>query len=672
MYTLEELKTLHQQATPQCAMNISKLIKGLEEAKRYYSDLYYTGKSPISDKDYDMYVVDFLQQLDPTNSVLDEVGAVGVQEKVKLPYPCGSLLNMKPPEIDKWMSFIFKAREVPADKLVGTQKLDGISNLVIYKYGKLVRAYKRGNGIIGHDVTPHVKAMPSVPKTLTGSIAELPIFAVRGEAVMAESTFITKYKENETREGYRAARNMVAGQFTHKTVPIDIMKDIDLVVYEVKDGIRLNKDAQLELLGELGFKVALTVQIPLNKVNEDYLTDILNSMRKESAYLMDGVVLDVNSKDFQEEAGFETSTIKPKYARAFKTYDDGDLYETDVIGFDWNVSKNGLVKPRVQLKEIDIKGVKVNWASGKNARRLLDWNIGLGSRVVIIRSGDVIPDILSVPKEVTPILPTECPSCGEKLKWTINAQEEKVDLICTNEDCTGRVYKRILAFFRGIGVEGFNTGIAQKCIDAGYDSVDSIIRMTKDDYLSVDGVQERGATKLYNNMQKAFQSVTMPTLMHSAGYFGRSLGSSKLQRIFEAFGSEKLYQLSSLDKEIIKGEVETLSDFQEKTATMFANGLGRFYGWWKDNKSFFNIVEKEKVVASSSLLEGQVVLFTGFRDGDLEKKIVENGGEITSNFSKKVTILVTKDVNSTSGKVKKARTLGISIKAKDNFITELN
>ena len=186
LYTLEELNQIHQLAAERKMMK-EAVIAYLEGAKRHFSNLYYTGKSPLTDREYDELVIDFLQSLDPNNKVLKEVGAVGPQEKVKLPCPCGSLLNMKPEQIDKWMSFILKPREVEVDKFIGSQKLDGISCLTIYRYGVLVEAYKRGDGIIGHSILEHVRLMPSVPKTLKGAQALLPAFAVRGEAVMPEA-----------------------------------------------------------------------------------------------------------------------------------------------------------------------------------------------------------------------------------------------------------------------------------------------------------------------------------------------------------------------------------------------------------------------------------------------------------------------------------------------------
>ena len=361
MYTLDELKRIHQLVTKGNMMKQSAIIY-LEGAKRHFSDLYGKGTSPLTDREYDEYVVDFLHFLDPNNKALEEVGAPPSGEliKVKLPQACGSLNNMyyNNDSVTKWIKALLSTADVGGRIVVqnytDTQKLDGITMYITYKQGKLSKAYKRGNGIIGTDITRHALLMPSVPKTV-----DTPgFFAVRGEAVMEEELFISKYKKKEDdKKGYRTSRNMVAGMFNKKHPIPEVMKDIDLVVYEVKYPEDLNKEDQLKTAEEKGFNIALYEKMEC--INDEILKEILIKLRKKSKYLMDGIVVDVDSVKYRKIIGFETNSINPKYARAFKMHTVEDEYETDVIEDVWAVSKNGLLKPRILIEPVEIKGVRV-------------------------------------------------------------------------------------------------------------------------------------------------------------------------------------------------------------------------------------------------------------------------------------------------------------------------
>lgn len=645
--TLEKIRTFVLKPGAKDPQKVKKALKRLTMAKRYFSLQYDEGNSPLTDKQYDDLIIDTLQKLDPYCAALKEIGADPNDTliKTKLPSPCGSLECLKPGSaLQSWINSFYSRKSA----YIITQKLDGITLLLEYKNGALISAYKRGNGVVGHMVLAHTKLL-SIPQI----IADAPEYLlVRGEAVMEEETFRIKYKG----KGFKTSRNMVAGQFTRPQPDPEIMKDIDLVCYEIKEPHR-DKDIQLIRLKQFGFKVALnTMRLT---ICDEILKSILVSMRNGSDYLMDGLVIDVCSAEQREALGFETNSYNPKYARSFKIALEENIREAKVVDIEWNVSKNGLVKPRVVLEPFeDNTGVTITHCTGKNGRLIKNLGIGPNAVIKLIRSGDVIPDILSVEKSVNPYIPTHCPSCGTLLKWTMDKDGSEVDLICLNQNCEGRAYKRVLAFFTGIEVEGFNKGTTTKMVDAGYD-IEAILRMQTEDIKALEGYAEMSATKLYTNIKEACAKVDLPTIMHATGIFGRSLGSTKLRAIVEAYGVDQLFLLTYSD--IIR-----LPGFSDITARAFTQGLTKFEIWWANNKQFFKL-EKQEPVVESSKLAGQVILFTGFRDKSLKDQIERAGGTLAPSMTSKVSILVAKDPDKSSGKLNKAKANGIRIISLDEF-----
>ncbi|HDK25992.1 MAG TPA: hypothetical protein ENG48_02720 [Candidatus Atribacteria bacterium] len=453
------------------------------------------------------------------------------------------------------------------------------------------------------------------------------------------------------------------------------MADIDVVMYEVKSE-KLNKREQLQILRKLGFKVVSFCEIPMESARPEVFTKRLTELRKISPYLMDGLVLDVNDINKRLSLGFETHSINPKYARAWKVRTTEDEYITTVEEVEWSVSKNGLVKPRVRFRHVDIKGVGVNFATGKNARTIQEMGIGAGAIIKVTRSGDTIPDILETIKVVsTPDIPVSCPSCNRVLEWTVNSKKKKVDLICKNEDCPGRVQKRILAFFRTIGIKGLNKGTVDKCIKSGFDSIEKILAMTVEDFQKLEGIKIKSATKLYSAIKKACITVKLSKLMHATGFFGRSLGSTKLENVIEVFGDSGVLELAILHIDAINNVVYSKVPGFKETALTFAYGIKKFAPWYRENAHYFKHEIKNSIIevgGSSDKLNGYIIVFTKFRDKKLEEIIRTNGGYVKSNVSKKTSIVVTTDPYGSSSKLQKARSYGIEIQSRDEFIKWLN
>lgn len=629
------------------------LLDIYKRARRTYE----LGKPLMSDKAYDKFE-DYFKNIYPNNSVFKEVGAPipDSQDKVKLAAVLGSQNKIKPGNgtVPKWL------KKYPDRTVVLSNKLDGLSLLLKYENGDLVQSCTRGNGYEGQDVTSKM-AFVNVKR----KIACTDTILVRCEAVMAVATFKAKYTKKNP-------RNMVSGAFNKKELVKkyrDMLRDVDVIAYEIMES-DLSKIQQLRELKNQGFAVVEYLIGNTSDLTEKNLEKSLINSKDISRYEMDGYVIDLNSIRLRKRLGFETNSINPKYARAFKI-DDGEEVKTTVTHIEWNVSKHSYLKPKLNVAPVDIGGVTVSNVTAHNAAYIKEHNIGVGSEITIIRSGDVIPYIKSIVKATSADLPTTCPECGADVEWNDPAKE--VDIKCTGDDCSGSGLKKAEFFFKALGVENFSGGRIKQFWEAGYASIDSILRMTKDDMLALDGIKKRMATKIFDGIHDAAEGCYWPDLAHASGLFGRALGSTKLEQLYNKYKGDFSAFSSLLPMEhmrVVK-RIERVQGFSTKTAEMFAKGLKPFCDWLESVKDCVTVADYEVPSLAGSKLTGQNIVFTGFRDKELQETVEKNGGKIGSGVSGKTTILVCKDPSKSGGKLDKARAAGVKLMSGEEFKTYL-
>lgn len=312
-------------------------------------------------------------------------------------------------------------------------------------------------------------------------------------------------------------------------------------------------------------------------------------------------------------------------------------------------------------KGVKIGGVIVRRVTAHNAKFVKDNMLGPGAIIEIIRSGEVIPKVHKVVKKAKePSMP--------KSEYVWN--ESGVDIMLPESENSHEVIlKKITNFFTTIGVEGFKLKTIQRLYSAGYDSVPKILTITEAELLELPGIQKKSAHKLREEINQAISGVEIHKLAFGSGTFGRTMGSRRLKEIFSRFPS--LYKKSYKKASVIES-IMTLPGYKEKTATDFAEGLPKFIEFLKSLPKSVKVIEPKKVKRTGSILEGEVVVFTGFRDKELEAKIEENGGEIKTSVNKDTTILLLKDTSSSSSKANKARELNVKLMSPEDFRTKFN
>lgn len=600
-------------------------IKQLDTLIRLSNEAYYEKSKPfIPDMVYDI-VKDELANRNPNHPTLKKVGHPVTKNKVKLPHYMGSLDKIKPDNADKWLS------KNKGPYLV-SEKLDGASLELIGSKKSWLHLYTRGKGTIGKDATnliPHLK-LPK-PKDID----------VRLEIAMSKSNF--KHFEEE----YENARNLTSSLGTAKKVNIKAIKRSDIIAHEILRPAGLKPSRQYSILKKLGFNV------PQHKVFKELTANKLNSIfekRRESAkFTIDGLVIALDKPYKPVKSG------NPKYMVSFKSYYADQIAVTKVITVEWNKSKYGLLKPRIELEPVRVSGVTIKFVTGNNARYIVENGLGPGAVVEILRSGDVIPKIIKVKRRVKPQLPA-IPYIWDENEVDIHLKDKKSDPVVHA--------KKVNSFFRAIGVEFFSQKLVQRFIESGLNSIFKIVSAPKSAFLKVPGVKEKLATKIRNNIDSAINGIEMSTLMYASGKFPKDMGTKRFKAILKKYPDiiKKDYPTNLLIDMIIQ-----IPGFSNKIANRFVEGLPKFRKFLATMPSNIKVITKKEPKKSSNRLSDITVVFTGFRDKELIKKIESNGGTVGSGVNKNTSILLVEDLNVDSTKAKKARELGIKIMTPNIF-----
>ena len=426
----------------------------LTDMLHYLNKMYYNSQSILTDNQYDI-IKEYTAKKFPSNAAVTEIGADVERNKAQLPYEMASMDKIKPDTgaLQEWT-------QKYKGPYVLSCKLDGVSGLYTTE-GSVPKLYTRGNGKVGQDISyliPHLK----LPKTQG--------VAIRGEFIIPKAVFETKYKDK-----FANPRNMVAGIINHKTIN-ETIKDIHFVAYETIMPSDLRPSKQMEYLGTINVERVLYKVEPT--LTNEMLSELLVDWRTNYIYEIDGVIV-------ANDANYPRAHGNPEHAFAFKMVLSDQKAEAKVVDVIWTPSKDGLLKPRVQIEPIHLGGVQIEYATGFNGAFILNNNVGIGATIELIRSGDVIPHIKSV---IVPAPEPKMPS----VPYVWNSTHVDIMLENASEDDTVKE-KNITGFFKGIEVDGLGAGNVVKIIGAGYDSVGKILKMTEADFLKVEGFQKKMA-----------------------------------------------------------------------------------------------------------------------------------------------------------------------------------
>lgn len=652
--------------------------KELEQLVINANDAYYnTGEPIMEDNVYD-YFIDKFKERFPKNKVLKHIGSPIRDdiEKVKLPFWLGSMDKVKPNTtiLKTWI------KKYPEGPYIISEKLDGISGLLTYNLNKEgeICLYTRGNGIEAQKLDHLLPYLGLNSKKLLKSIGKSKI-VIRGEFIMKKMVFNgkTTYKSK-----YPKIRSLIAGNINSKHPDGNIVKNIDFVGYEVISGnkMQLPMLKQFEIITKLGLKCVVH-KIVEEELSSDKLIKILVDMKSKSEYEIDGIIISNNLEYERVKKG------NPKYAVAFKTVLDEQMNTTTVEYVEYNPSKHGLLIPRIKLKPIKIGGDTITYTTGFNAKFIKDNKIGVGAQVKILRSGDVIPVIKEVLSPATNGKWQQPPS-NIKYNWIDSGIHIELVNKTQNKDF---IIKGLLNFFTKLEITGVNVGIIKKLYEHGYNTIFKICKMSVDDFLTVDGVKDKMATKLYNNIQSVISKPILLEYLMAASNIFSSLGKKKLIIIIDKYPKLMDGRIKLTIEDIMKCD-----GFSTKTATAFINTFDKFKEFMKQHPFLKYSIKSPLPSTSTSPLTSQLpiikgesntasmpmkseksrnnrisvdfVVLTGFRDKVLEQEIINRGGTIQSTINSKTTLLIAKDIDRNTGKVKKAKELGIKIISRDTSI----
>lgn len=606
-------------------------------------DFYYNTSAPIlADGSYDL-----LRELAVSKGIaLDHhTGAVATGDTVKLPYYSGSAdkIKARTVELDRFIKkFIPKGKS--ATFILG-DKLDGLSGT----YWRDERGHhlaSRGDGIEGTN-WDHLLPYMNLPPLNIGEV-------VKGEVIISEEDFAA-LPLSHFPDGKRTSARHIAAGLTSKLEKNDNWKLLNFVAFGFPSEDTLT-ETQLITLDVRGFNTAWYASVVVdNDTREKFqqdLEEIYTDRRENSPYQIDGLIVTANVDHELITSG------NPTHMAAFKMPLPEQMAETEVEYIEWNLSRYNVWIPRIKIKPVIIGGATYNWCHGENARAIIRDGIGIGAKVVLLRSGDVIPDIYEVLERAEPQFPDDAYEWGKT----------EVDLILpAGRKSETADIKQISHILTAMGMAGMKQGTVKKIYQEGYTTLKDFLELDVRALVDIQGIKERSAESIYAQIKNAQDNgVPLYKLMAASAVFGRGFGETKsksaLTSVPELLDLQPMVYNATIVQRIAEGE-----DFTVETAERFVQG-------WPDFLDFLEAVASVKVItdmtASSGVLDNQVIVFTEFRDADLQDIIELEGGKVGSSVTKKTTMVVTLSPDGSTTKLKKAREMGIPILLPNDFATK--
>ena len=637
---------------------VAELLKIIKQHNKSYRN----GRPEVTDAVYDREV-EMLRELDPDNSWFHrlEPAEVRARRKSTLPIPMKSLNKVK--DIADFKGWLRNAGVNNGDEIVIMPKFDGLSLLCNEETGE---AWSRGGSENeGQDCTKHLKAACARHSNYWPFTYGEFVFSVKGW----ETTFSGKINP-ETGTKYKSPRNTAAG-LLNRDEPSDDLRYVEFYRYGTDPdtvGLYEKFDDLLADLCESFSQKKLYKVCRADDVKEEMFNELFKEWRKE--YYIDGLVIYVNKLKRWESLGRAKTSGNPNYAIAYKSPDFTDAFDTCVKGIDWKVSKSGALKPVVSIDTVDTGDCQMDSPTGYNAKWIKDMKIAKGARVLVTRSGGVIPKILETIKPASfndiAALWNEmdnCPHCGAPTAWSGTG----VELCCTNPMCPGIRLAKIVFFYLTCGAENIGEETLSRLFNAGYNSINAMLNITFNQLLEIEGFGEGMANVIIDNNKMIRAGIPLPTLMHASDQFP-GIGAIKAKQILDSLDGK-------VEDALYNGEpVSELLPPEEEIANMpvtlqnFWNNLTKFQRFVELNGL---VIRRATVVTvnKNGKYKDMAVCFSGVRNPELEIAIIKGGGKIASGVSKKTTHLVVKDKSANSAKILKSKELGITILTMDEFLS---
>lgn len=644
---------------------MNKRMNELVALLNRYAAEYYTSDNPsVSDSEYDRLYRELveLETAYPDQVLADSpthrVGGKILDgfEKYSHQYPLYSLQDaFSREELEAFDARVRK--EVAHPTYICELKIDGLSISLTYEKGILVSGATRGDGSIGENITENLKRVKDIPLTLP---EELDI-TVRGECYMPRSSFdqVNQDRQENGEPEFANPRNAAAGTLRQLDTAVVAKRNLATFLYqEASPSTRDSQEKVLKHLEQLGF-VVNPKRILAENIDEIWnFIQKVGEERDNLPYDIDGVVIKVNDLAGQEELGF---TVKaPKWAVAYKF--PAEEKEAQLLSVDWTVGRTGVVTPTANLTPVQLAGTTVSRATLHNVDYIAEKDIRKDDTVIVYKAGDIIPAVLRVVEskrisEEKLDIPTNCPSCDSDLLHF----EEEVALRCINPRCPAQIMEGLIHFASrdAMNITGLGPSIVEKLFAANLvKDVADIYRLKEDDFLLLEGVKEKSASKLYQAIQASKEN-SAEKLLFGLGI--RHVGSKASQLLLQHFHS--IENLAQADPEEV-ASIESLGGVIAKSLQTYFATEGSEILLRELKEAGVNLDYKGQIVVADAALSGLTVVLTGklerLKRSEAKIKLESLGAKVTGSVSKKTDLVVAgADAGS---KLQKAKELGIEVR----------
>lgn len=656
--------------------SVEQELDALREQIRYHSRKYYTEDDPeISDFEYDKLYrrLEELESQYPElvteNSPTRQVGGAVYNTFVEVVHevPMESLHDSF--SEDELRDFDRRVREaVDSPEYIVEPKFDGLSVALEYVDGVFARGSTRGDGRRGEDVTENIRTIRTVPKKLPNAI---PFLEVRGEVYLSDSGFEKLCERQELLEEkpFKNPRNAAAGSLRQKDPKITASRGLEIFVFNVQQarGEEFTRhDQALERLRELGLPVP---PIYFKSGDMEKIIQFIREIgekRGEYDFPIDGAVVKVNQFSQREELG---STAKfPRWAEAFKY--PPEEKETTLLDIEINVGRTGVLTPTGVFEPVTLAGTTVSRATLHNQDFITEKDVRVGSRVILRKAGEIIPEVVSVvenPVETVPfLLPDTCPSCGEP----VSRPEGEAAVRCTNPQCPAQLLRHLIHFASrdAMDIDGLGPAILEQLTREGMvSSPADLYGLTVEQLAGLERMGQKSAENLINAIDKSKQN-DLHRLVYALGI--PHIGAKAAQLLCRSFPSmEKVISATAEELAEINGFGGVMA---EEIVEFFSHASAREL---VDRLAALGVnMQAAEQEQAGSIFEGKTFVLTGTLPNLSRKEASEliqrNGGKVTGSVSKKTSyVLAGEDPGS---KLDKANTLGIAVLSEEELMAILN
>lgn len=644
---------------------MKELVEILNEASKAY---YAKDEEIMSNLEYDKLYDELVKLEEETgvtlaNSPTVNVGYEAVDELPKEAHekPMLSLAKTKSrEELKDWLN---------GKEALLSWKLDGLTIVLTYENGYLLKAVTRGNGEVGEVITPNAKVFVNVPLQIPykGSLV------LRGEAVITYSDFEKINSElSEDEEKYKNPRNLCSGSVRQLNNEITAKRSVRFYAFSLvkaeengqeKDWNN-DRENQFLFLKQQGFEIVEYI-----RVMPDSILEGIETYEKKIVDFdvpSDGLVLTLCDLEYAKSLG---RTAKfPRDSIAFKWQDE--TKETVLKEIEWSPSRTGLINPVAIFEPVELEGTTVSRASLHNVSIMKNMKIGIGDHVMVYKANMIIPQIAeNLTKSGNLEIPCTCPACGGETK--IQKLNDVESLYCLNTDCPAKKVKAFSLFVSrdALNIDGLSEATLEKFIAKGFiHKLGDIFRLAqyKDEIVSMEGFGQKSYDNLIKSIDKA-KDTTLVRVIYGLGIAGIGLANAKVLCKQFDYDVKKIADATKEDISSIDGMGEVL-----------ASAIVEWFAKENNRETLEDLLEHlqtsaPSVIVGEQTLVDKIFVITGdvqhFANRNELKEFIESrGGKVTGSVTGKTTYLINNDVNSTSGKNKKAKELNVPIISEEDFL----